>query len=113
MVAAAMLVAMAVPAFAQNHLGLLNIGNFAELTQKCKQANVAIADQDNAIGQVGVVQSGLVNNNTGDVNQTAIAVNEVNQANVCIQALDQEFDLFGDEEKNGPPPPPPPPPPPE
>ncbi len=113
MVAAAMLVAMAVPAFAQNHLGLLNIGNFAELAQKCKQANVAIAHQEqsqsNTQNATGISQSGVGNVNFGDsaITQTSVQVQnqEANpvQINACVQALNQEFDLFGDERSNGPP----------
>jgi hypothetical protein len=122
MVAAAMLVAMAIPAFAQGpeqlaaNLGLLNVGNFSALAQECKQANVAIAHQEqkntSIIGQEAtgsISQDGLVNVNEGDVNvdQTAVIANnqEANpeQTNVCVAAVDQEFDLFGDEEPNGPP----------
>jgi len=109
MVAAAMLVAMAVPAFAQSPFDL------ALQLQNCEQvnANVAAIDQDqtNTNNQSGDIQrdaSGLVifnlgsvnNNNTTSLDQDA-RIEQENEENVQIcAALQWANDGFGDPKKD-------------
>ena len=110
MVAAAMLVAMAVPAFAQSPFDL------ALQLQNCEQvnANVAAIDQDqtNTNNQSGDIQrdaSGFIVLNTGSVvnaNSTdqnnEARVDQENERNVQVcAALQWANDGFGDPKKDG------------
>jgi Tfp pilus assembly protein FimT len=126
MVAAAMLVAMALPAFAQEiddvlaNLALLNLGNQAALSQECVQANLVSVSQE----QKNISQSNTqtANGNVvigGDLSQTASnsniqAASVSDLTNVCVAEIEQHVDPFGPErvpEPNGAPPPAPAPPP--
>ena len=113
MVAAAMLVAMSVPAYAQQLVPngqndeTLNFA-LALLEQECTQANVSVIgidqkneqeiDQEQEIEQSGLSQSGqgfiVINNNDGDVD----TVNVADQDQEADQEADNEADVDVEQE---------------
>ncbi len=91
LVTAAVLAAMAVPAFAQDGFGGFG-GDFLDQDQWCEQFNVSSIDQtqvQNGVTQIG--GHGSFNVNYGDVDETAIAKAEPKQTNICAQLGIQDW----------------------
>ena len=87
-VAAAMLVAMAIPAFAQN----FDPTAIAANALRQDAANVQVCENQATTNQTGVSQSGLVNQNFGNVTQTSVTAqeNRCDQRAAILQFARQE-----------------------